>query len=176
MESQISAYEMAEKKLGEVAADIVELRRKKTALDEEEKLLIGLFQAWHQISEWEKPAIEVSASYAEEAGEGHSVSHGDLVPPQQVSYGGLIGFDPEKSYGARTEKVKEFLTASGERGMSPKEITEEFEKFGIAISKSFVGATLFRMKQRGEVVTRDGKYILNVFAPASKSATPEEGA
>lgn len=82
------------------------------------------------------------------------------VGTPSVSAGKTRSVDTELSVIAR--KV---VDATGETGFKPKDISEKLKEMGHSVNEGFSSNLLFRMKTKGAVVLRSGRYYLPRFDP-----------
>jgi hypothetical protein len=169
MDHEISAYEIAERKLDHLVVTIDDLRKKKKEIEEEETRLLVLFAAWHKIWVSEKPlTLEAAASLPPEQFLLES-------EPSQIeqNYRVIVGQNDnsENMYGVKTAAVKGILEEAAESGITPRDLSQKLRDKGIKHSSSFPSNTLFRLKGKHEVFVRpDGKYALSRFEEKEKEA------
>ena len=137
-------YEIAKSKVEYLRHNIALRREQIAELVEHDKELRRQLDAWETILEAENP---------------------DNLAQPAVRIGGLgmiLGDNLEQSndgYGFKASVVRAVLQAAKERGIVPKELKEELLRAGLAVSPSFAGNALFRMKANGEVTEKDGRYF-----------------
>ncbi len=72
-----------------------------------------------------------------------------------------------------TEVTRRVISGMGDVGFAPKDITARVTAMGVILGSGFVSNLLFRMKKRGEVIEREGKYYLPRFPHLERLAAGE---
>jgi hypothetical protein len=151
MEKQPSIYEIAKSRIERLQHNMAIRREKISALVDEDKIAVQHLLAWQTIMDSEKP---------NDVAIGQAPSPPTLTPVS-VNFA-AAPYPPEQTiegYGQRAALVREMLQAAQLFGLTPKEIKDRLTEMGIAVSASFAGNALSRMKASGEVVERDGRYF-----------------
>jgi hypothetical protein len=166
-----TVMEMAQKMIAQLEAEI-ELRRKEIRglLDLETKNQTQL-KAWQMLLEAEddhEAKKQVEEGLDEEFdSEGYTTNNVE----QLLTW--------NEKYKARTKIsfVYDYLKLAGREGLTPKELTQQLQRgTSDPINPSFAGNALFKLKERGEAIVADGRYIHASYAKYIKTnqKAPEE--
>jgi len=156
MANETKIQEIAKGKIQELQRSIAARREKISALIELDKADASQLSAWQVILEAEGKPDQV---------QGFLISAGSIIPstsPVKASIHFGTPYSPEQTpegYGQRAAVLRELLQLGQIYGVTPKDIKDKLTQMGIAVSASFAGNALARMKANGEVTERDGRYF-----------------
>lgn len=82
------------------------------------------------------------------------------LPPPSVAPSTLPGFtNDEDGPRSRTDWVRGWIRAAGDKGATPAQIRSLTEHLGLPVNENFPHSILSKLKARGEIVKAKGRYV-----------------
>jgi len=174
MEEQ-SLIEIAKSKIGLLELSIRACTHEIEVLSHRRRSEMEQLEAWTTILQAEEIAIHRLGLAAVEIAQDNTTQP-DPTPTvhafdDPVSGETIVELD---QYGSKTAVVRLYMEWRGKTGVTTGDVTAHMAERNIKVGANFANNTLFKMKQRGEVVQLGRRYYLKDFAPASMFAPANE--
>ena len=136
---------LASTKIEKISSELKDVTEQLTVLEAKKTNLEELLQSWQKIHAQEKQATDVTGS---ESGSAANSDSQNAVAQLQAG---------ELDHGNNTDFVRAFIRKSA-RGVKTLDVRRAVAQAKLAVGKTFVYTAISKLKERGEIEKRGGRY------------------